>query len=390
MPQGRRGWRAASVGAADFEAHGNAADLVAMLGEQHVRTLVLDEPRFRPRAEGLDASAAADLDALVGAAHAAGMRVLPVADSTIPDDPAWDAYRDEVAVAGAAEDEATGCPAGAWADYLVAAVARAMDDHGIDGVHLRGVGAPRGCASEAHGCGYDGDEGRHATWDVAAAREMMRRLRNVVKSRRPEGLLTVEAEAGAVAPVVAFADGLVCSAADAAGAPLSLDAFAAALGTAVGLPTEVLVQGDDAAVRNALALALAHGVALRPTGETLAAADRVWEAKDAFDIDTATWVPYWSERTVVTSDAADTAISAHVRRGEALAAVANRAADDRIVQLSLNRRVLHLGQVLTATDLLTGEAAPQVGEALRLRLAPLGPALVIIGSETMEAASSDE
>ncbi len=395
-PPRESGWgrRCVMVSAVDADAGADARSRLASLHEQGARTLILSDVRFTPRAGGLEPGAARELAGLVEAAHGLGMKLLLTADAVLPGGPAWSACADEVGARAGEVDAAPtiGCPGSAWADYLVASVARALDEYGVDGVHLRGLGTAPACASAVHGCGWEDVEGRHPTWDISAARELMRRLRSVIRERVADGLLTVGDEAGAIAPVVSLADALVCEAADADGEPLSADAFAAGCGPVLGVPGEVVVRGaDPTALRSALSLALLHDMAPCPADAIAAeAAAAAWSARDDFAPETARWWPYWAARSPVSADAPGVLVSAFTRRGEALMAVANPR-DERIVELTFDRHRLHLGQWLAATEAFSRERVPQVGQSLRLCPGAGWPALVRVGTQTtMEADNRDE
>ncbi len=371
---------------------------IEALAGQGVTAVVVDDDRYRPRPHGMDQQVVAELRAIVDACHAAGLEVLLAADAELDGDPAWEAYRDEVAVVpGDGPDTARpamGCPAGAWADYLVAAVAETLDACDADGVYLRDLSMPQCCASELHGCGYESDEGRRATWDVMAARELVGRLRSVVRARRPDGLLVMEAEKGTLAPAVAFADRLVTSAADRAGELLTPDEFhAGAPARSLGLPCDVMVPAEGGRLmRNAVSMALLHDAGLQPVAGSVAVAmaAAIWNGRGQFGVDRSGWYPFWRAEGMVGADRPGALVSAHARRGEVLAAVANRSDEEQIFELSLDRNALHLGPWLEATDLLTGRRVPQVGDVLRLRPEPRQPALVLIRTRTLPEDGEDD
>jgi hypothetical protein len=73
------------------------------------------------------------------------------------------------------------CPASGYADWLVWAVDRAMDEYGLDGVYIDNAG-PYYCDNPRHGCGLAG--GR--TYPYFANRDLHKRLWNVVHGRRPD------------------------------------------------------------------------------------------------------------------------------------------------------------------------------------------------------------
>lgn len=73
------------------------------------------------------------------------------------------------------------CPASSYADWLVWAVDRAMEDYDLDGVYIDNAG-PYYCSNAAHGCG--GERGR--TYPYFATRELQKRLWAVIHGRKPE------------------------------------------------------------------------------------------------------------------------------------------------------------------------------------------------------------
>ena len=73
------------------------------------------------------------------------------------------------------------CPASSYADWLVWAVDRAMEDYDLDGVYIDNAG-PYYCDNTAHGCG--GPLGRR--YPYFATRELHKRLWTVIHGRKPE------------------------------------------------------------------------------------------------------------------------------------------------------------------------------------------------------------
>jgi len=75
------------------------------------------------------------------------------------------------------------CPASSYADWLVWAVDRAMEDYDIDGIYIDNPG-PYYCSNERHGCGG----GRR--YPYFATRDLHKRLWKVIHGRKPqEGLI---------------------------------------------------------------------------------------------------------------------------------------------------------------------------------------------------------
>ncbi len=82
---------------------------------------------------------------------------------------------------GDEETYSSTCAASTYADWLVWAVDRAMEDWDLDGVYIDNAG-PYYCTNELHGCG--GALGR--TYPYFATRDLHKRLWNVIHGRKPE------------------------------------------------------------------------------------------------------------------------------------------------------------------------------------------------------------
>lgn len=366
----------------------DGCDIAALsdLHAQGVRTVVLDDARFRPRPGGPGASADAEVVALAAAAHELGMRLLLVADHGLMTDPAWEAYRDEVLVVSGGEvrGEATSmnCAGSAWGDYAVAAVADAMERYDLDGVHLRGIATPPGCSIGIGLSGYS-SERAGADWSIAAAREMMMRLRAVVDECKPEGLLTVECPGGAFSPATGLADLLMIPMVDASGAPLSPEQFISLGGDGAFGPAAaaILPSGaDQCALSSALGLALAEDAALIPVvgSPGLAIAAHVWETYDNFEAAAADRVRSGGSDAPVRVAHADAVVTSWPRIGQILAVVHNSSDDSPVFEIEVAGKPFNLGPRLWAEDIISGQQIPLIGSAMRMRMAPRQTALILI------------
>ena len=100
------------------------------------------------------------------------------------------------------------CPKSmALQDALVHSFAKRMDTFGDDGVYLDGrIGAPA-CKNALHGCGYRAEDGSiQATCPVFGARQIMKRIYTVVKTRKPDGVVDAHSSYECNIPALAFAD----------------------------------------------------------------------------------------------------------------------------------------------------------------------------------------
>lgn len=88
---------------------------------------------------------------------------------------------------GDEETYSSTCPASSYADWLVWAVDRAMEEYDLDGVYIDNPG-PYYCTNAAHGCG--GPRGR--TYPYFANRDLHKRLWAVIHGRKPEAGLIWE------------------------------------------------------------------------------------------------------------------------------------------------------------------------------------------------------
>ncbi|MFO8080035.1 MAG: DUF6067 family protein [Armatimonadota bacterium] len=356
-----REWRTATLHGLPMPEEDEGAEaLVGRIREHGVQTIVLDDENYRPRPDGLGAEADSLLAEFAQICHDAGLGLVMVIDDDLTRDPVWRAFGDEVAVNAGVDDGALRpCPGSAWADYVVEAAAYAMEHYEANGIHLRGGLSTLDCGQHAEG-------GSCAT---RGSRELMMRLRTVVRESRPDGLLTVELPAGTPAAAAGFADSLVVAGSAAGGDALSVDEFVALGGTGA-LGTAVEVAAGPAEMQHAIRLALVHDVALRPetVGAGPAVVEKVREVREKFNVKTANWAPWWSGRVPVTTEAADVRVSAWWRDGEVLAVVANLGDDAPVVELALDRERLELAPWLQAVDRLDGQAVRQIGEVLRMRM----------------------
>ena len=180
-----------------------------------------------------------------------------------------------------------------------------MDDFGIDGVYLDGTEYPFGCCNTEHGCGHVRPDGSIApTYPIFAVRSAMRRIHEVVRSRRRKGHVNVHNSTCMTMPTLGWAtsywDGEqfqgVGSGVDVAQL-LPLDAFRAEfMGRQWGVPAEFLHAGAAYTYEQAWAFTLLHDVPVRPHNpdDQLDLAASIWRVMDTFGRKKAEWLPYWS------------------------------------------------------------------------------------------------
>ncbi|HJN16603.1 MAG TPA: DUF6067 family protein, partial [Armatimonadota bacterium] len=193
---------------------GPTQTIIDRLAELGVRTIVFHE-HWTDIQNYTSTTHGDDLRKLVAACHERGMKVLLYFGyeiSTIA--PEWDEWAEKCLIAprhGAytrqpTQTAYTVCYESAWQDFMAAGMARMMDEYDIDGAYLDGTANPWGCSNTLHGCGYEAPDGSlRPTYSIAGAREMMRRIYTLVRSRKPDGLVNVHQSTCMTIPTLAWA-----------------------------------------------------------------------------------------------------------------------------------------------------------------------------------------
>jgi hypothetical protein len=280
-----------------------------------------------------------------------------------------------------------------WQDFLAQGIARVMDEYGVDGVYLDGTANPWGCANARHGCGYQARDGtRRPTYPIFAVRQVMRRIYNIVKSRKADGLVNVHQSTCMTIPTLAFAtsywDGEQISGIARGGdvlETLPLDSFRTEfMGRQWGVPAELLCYGQPYSYQEAMAIALLHDLLVRGQGEgNLELESKLWRVMDGFGRRQAEWRPYWANQEVVKATPSDVKVSLYRRGGRGvMLVISNLGKSEADTTVSLSGKALGLPRKTTAVDALTAEEMAWDGARLRLRLGPLSFRLVhIAGTE---------
>ncbi len=378
---------------------GNALDLggdttevklLDYLKSKGVNTLVYHESWTEIQAYGSTKLHSDQLHALVKACHEHGIKLLLYFGYELSDAaPEWDLYRDEVLVKPRRggyqrkdfpQTAYICCYRSPWKEYVLHSIARMMDEYDIDGVYLDGTTEPFGCENESHGCGYVGADGeRHRTYPIFAVRDLMRRMRQIIKSRKPDGLISAHMSASVTMPTLAFVDDYWDGEqldVKQRGFRLAFDAFRAEfMGRNYGVPAEFLsYEARPFTFEEALGIALVHDVLVRPTtrGNKLETMSKVWRIWDEFGVNSARWIPYWQEGGPVTSEAPEVLISTYVKPRAALSVVTNSGESNERISVKIDAEKLGLeSEQLVVTDALTGEALGVNRGVVRFRLDPL-------------------
>jgi hypothetical protein len=356
-----------------------------------VKTLVIHQQWTEIQAYGSTQKHQQKLRDLVDACHERDIRLLVYFGYELSDiAPEWDLYRDEILVKprrGGYERRDYPqtayicCFKSPWKEYYLTSIARMIDEYDIDGVYLDGTTEPFGCTNAMHGCGYVGEDGeRHRTYPIFAVRDLMRRMRHVVKSRKPDGLISAHMSATVSIPTLAFVDSYWDGEqldVHEHGFRLPLDAFRAEfMGHNWGVPAEFLnYLNRPFTYEEGLPLALLHDVPVRPRvrGRLLEMMSRVWGAWDAIDIERAEWHPYWRDGGPVTAEDENVPVSTHVGPGGKLIVAMNASDEDRTIRLHIGadaeavRELIHDREVLVEDGVLALETPAWEGAVLLAR-----------------------
>ena len=155
----------------------------------------------------------ADLHRMVKACHDRGMRVIVYLGSYFTDGSAeYESYLQDFAAwrtrypylihayygntpPGQVRKTCLACNGSdSWRQFMLAGAERLMDEFDLDGFYLDGLGTANPCHNVHHGCGYVKPDGKVApTYPFFACRDTLRRLRAIVKSRKPEGIVDFHA-----------------------------------------------------------------------------------------------------------------------------------------------------------------------------------------------------
>jgi len=256
-----------------------------------------------------------------------------------------------------------------------------MDEYDIDGVYLDGTAHPWHCGNRWHGCGYEGADGKwRKTYGIFAAREMMRRIYAIVKSRKPRGQVNVHNSTMMVIPSLGWAtstwDGEQFGSMDPGPhfeEVLPLDAFRAEfMGQQWGVPAEFLCYNRPYTYEQALAFTLLHDVLVRSSN--MAIAGRLWRVMDEFGRKESRWLPYWENGSFVTTSPKGVHASVYSRGAQgAMIVVSNLGRKQVAATVQLQLRALSLAQTrLEAVDAMKDETIPLLGNRLELSLGPMG------------------
>ena len=296
-----------------------AIDRIARLG---VNTLYIHEKwNDIQNSPFLTSDSAARLKLIVGEAHKRGMKVIPYfgyelstlspiyaekSEEFLCSDVTWHWYRYPWQRAPQV------CQNSGWQDVFVEHIERLMDEFGFDGIYLDSINASRACRNEKHGCGYRDSEGNlHATYPVFAVRSLMKRLCAIVEKRG--GIIS--SHSYGTFPITSMAFSHVMWEGESLQAHFmkgTLDHVpegyyrSVYTGRNLGILINILCYSNPPiwTFREAMSNALPYGIIPKPvdTAEPLEDMDKLWRILDSFDIEHATWNPYFDNTIISSTD----------------------------------------------------------------------------------------
>jgi hypothetical protein len=304
------------------------------------------------------------------------------------------------------------CIGSQWRHFLLAGAERLMDEFDIDGFYLDGVSLARECHNPFHDCGFtDHDGNPHPTVPLLSGREFIKRLYEIVKSRKPDGQVQLHPGSAWFAPVMGWStvvwDGETILGDNQSPTErknaflmdyLTLDMFRAQyMGHPWGVASEFLSYYIPLSYREVLALTLPHDVLIRPNGmgfrtasdvdveaeSDLDVAAQLWKLGETFGRKESEWLPYWSNSDVVkvTTDGAIASLYRHDKNG-VLAVVSNLTKESQRVGCEFYLGELKLPATCQARDALTNEPIAIESGRVSLELPSLGWKLLRIAPET--------
>jgi len=268
------------------------------------------------------------------------------------------------------------CPQGSWQDFLADGIARLIDEYDVDGVYLDSSASPRPCRNELHGCGYTRPDGvRSPTYPVFAVRRNHQRIYNVVKARKPDGLIDLHVSncmnGLALSYVTSYWVGEHMPAAAFKPDVLPLDRFRTEfMGANWGVPSDMLFY-TMRDYRKCCALAVLHDVPVRVDNVTqLDLQSQLWELHDRYPYKQAEWLPYWRNDgcVKVSPEGCYASLYRHDHEG-VLTFVSNLSREDGEVRAELNLTKLGLTGEVSAEDALTGAPLTMQDGVLTVNLA---------------------
>ena len=297
---------------------------------------------------------------LVAKAHEKGIAAFPYAISFLYSElaPEWNESRlftclpaRDFSAAGDFLEKETGVPQHTWwvcnnkyyQNLMLYRLREAILETDMDGVYLDGTVNSRLCMDELHGCGYvDKDGNRHATYNGFATRDFLKRIHTLVyQLKGDKGVVDLHFSVAYNAPAAAWATAL-WSGENLGGGQyafknLSPEVFRLAYtGANIGVASELLDFTMHTSYRASCALALVHGVPVRPhDAEDIDEIADLWRERERLECDDAEFIGYWKTNCPVVSKTPGVYASCYVRKDHSVVVIVSNLTEQRkVVELS--------------------------------------------------------
>ncbi len=276
------------------------------------------------------------------------------------------------------------CPASSFLDFQLWNFKQGLDEFGIDGLYYD-LAWPGPCSNQTHGHGFTDDAGElRPIYPIFAYRELAKRTYQMFHEVMPRTHIMAHVSGNAIClPITAFADHTLDGeqyAHTVEGDYIDLippdkmraEFTARQFGPVPHFLPELWHRNDHIApepTMNMCALIFLHDSLVFPAfhnGTVRGRFDAVWEAFGVAE--GAQFVPYWANREVIRRAPEDVEVSAWLRPGGALLAVANLNADAAQATLTVDWPALGLAGEVGVTDGVTGDAVTCDGGRMTIAL----------------------
>ncbi len=261
------------------------------------------------------------------------------------------------------------CYKGGYRDVLVERVKYAMDYYGFDGLYTDGAHVPWECANEAHGCGYRDNNGKlHTTFPVFAVRELAKDLYKAVHERG--GIVDTHQSSCCMMPILSFVDSYY----DGENIQetirqdlrfLNFDAIIGEfMGVNLGLHCNLIAYtSEEMPIESLTGITVIHNIFPRAVkNEDLAYLSTVWKVFDKYNLDAATFIPYY-ENSVVTIAEDDAFVSLYDADNDSVVAVCDLVNGRDTITLCCGNEYKKVEELLTGKTYDVKNGAAKVDSA---------------------------
>lgn len=283
-----------------------------------------------------------------------------------------------------------------YQDYLIEGIAHLIAKYDIDGVYLDGTHLAGGCANEYHGHGWFDEKGKERGISfIWSSRRLMKRMYQVIKSVKPDGIIYAHTSSVVLAPTISFADffyngeqlmELVPAARQQGYKPpaeiVPLTTFAVLFnGRPWGVPCHF--HPGSLELNEALSISLLHDVfpaPYTPARELVEQIGKIRSVYEEFGADEAEWHPYFEKPALITAQPECVKVSFHRSRkdGKLLLVISNLSAKSVKAKVSLDLNRLKLSLPIKVFDALKKVQLQATDASFLIDIRPASFRLVLV------------